>query len=56
MKKVLIILIAIITLMFVEYRVIMNNMKPYYAGDSMLYVEVFGHVDYYYAEPLSAME
>ena len=56
MKKFIVILIAILVLMFAEYRYIMTNLCPYYAEDGYLYIEVFGQVDTYYAEPLWAAE
>lgn len=51
MKK-LIILISILCAMFVEYRYIMLNIKPYRGENGTVYLEVFGQVDEYYAEEL----
>ncbi|MBQ3017400.1 MAG: hypothetical protein IJD89_00490 [Clostridia bacterium] len=55
-KKFIIALIAILILMFAEYRYIMTNLCPYYAEDGYLYIEVLGQVDTYYAEPLFVTE
>lgn len=49
MKKIIIAFVATLTLvalMFAEYRVIMNNIKPYYA-DGYVYIETMGHTDVY---------
>ena len=56
MKKLIIILVAILVLMFAEYRFIMTNLTPYYAEDGYLYIEILGQVDTYYAEPLFVTE
>lgn len=56
MKKKLLILIAIVALMFAEYRFIMTNIKPYYAEDGFLCIEFFGQTDSYYAEPIFVTE
>lgn len=53
MKKIgkfVIILIALLCAMFVEYRVIMCNIKPYRGEGGTVYLEVFGQIDEYYAE------
>lgn len=52
MKKFLVALIAILILMFAEYRYIMINLKPYYAEDGFLCIEFMGQIDSYYAEPI----
>ncbi len=52
MKKLLIAL-AILALMFVEYRAIMLNIKPYVGDNGTVYIEFMGNVDEYYAEPAS---
>lgn len=54
MKKI-IVAILILLLMFVEYRVIMLNIKPYNGDNGTVYLEIFGNVDEYYAEPASDM-
>lgn len=56
MMKKLIILVAILALMFVEYRYIMVNLHPYYAEDGFLCIEFMGQVDSYYAEPIFVEE
>lgn len=57
-KKLLTIILAVIALlgiMYAEYRYIMCNQHPYYGEDGTLYIEVFGQVDSYYAAPVSEM-
>ena len=56
MKKFVAILIAVLVLMFCEYRFIMLNLKPYYAEDGFLCIEFMGNVDSYYAEPIFVEE
>ena len=56
MKKKLLILIAIVALMFIEYRFIMINIKPYYAEDGFICLDFFGQTDAYYAEPIFVVE
>lgn len=56
MKKFLVVLIAIIVLMFAEYRFIMTHIKPYYAEDGFLCIEFMGSCDSYYAEPIFVTE
>ena len=48
--KITLILIALLCAMFVEYRVIMTNIKPYRGEGGIVYLEVFGQVDEYFAE------
>ena len=50
MKKIIIIILAVITLMFAEYRFIMLNLCPYRGENGTVYIELFGQVDEYYAE------
>lgn len=53
MKKIakfVIILVALLGIMFAEYRYIMLNIKPYRGENGTVYLEVFNHVDEYYAE------
>lgn len=40
------IVMAIISLMFAEYRIIMRNATPHVCGNEIA-IEVFGQVDYY---------
>ena len=46
------VLIAISSIIAIEYRLIMHNIKPYYDENGTLYLDVFGNVDTYYAEPI----
>ena len=55
MKKLLIIL-AILALIFIEYRAIMLNIKPYVGDNGTVYLELGGNVAEYYAEPESEMK
>ena len=48
--RIVIILTFILSLMFAEYRLIMRNIEPYRGQGGTVYLEVFGHVDEYYAE------
>lgn len=51
MKKIITVILSIVLLasiMFVEYRYIMANIKPYKGKDNIIYVEIFGQVDTYY--------
>ena len=53
MKKLIkfaIILIAVLSIMFAEYRYIMLNIKPYRGEGGTVYLEIFDNVDEYYAE------
>ena len=47
------IVVAIFTLMYAEYRYIMCNQCPYRGEGGTIYIEMFGRVDEYYAEPLN---
>ena len=51
-----IVLAAVLALMFCEYRFIMANIKPYRGFGGTVYLEVFGQVDEYYADPVEDME
>jgi hypothetical protein len=48
--KIALILVALLCVMFLEYRYIMCNIKPYRGEEGTVYLEVFGQVDEYYAE------
>lgn len=52
MKKIIITILAIAMLMFAEYRFIMNNLCPYLGENGTVYIEIFGQVDEYYADPM----
>ena len=43
-------LVAVLTLMFAEYRYIMTHMTPYVGDDGTVYIEIFDQVDEYDAE------
>ena len=48
--KIAFILIALLCAMFVEYRVIMCNIKPYRGEGGTVYLDFMGQVDEYYAD------
>lgn len=56
MKKFILVILAICVLMFAEYRYIMLNIKPYIGytdnNGGVVYLEIFGQVDEYYAETI----
>lgn len=54
MKK-LIAAVLILVLMFIEYRYIMCSIRPYEGNNGTVYIEIFGQVDEYYAEPASEL-
>lgn len=56
MKKWIIILLAVFVLMYAEYGYIMLNLSPSKGDNGTVYIEIFGQVDEYYAEPASEME
>lgn len=43
-------ILILISLMFAEYRIIMHNIRPYIGENNIVYIEIFGQVDEYYAE------
>jgi hypothetical protein len=45
--------IIVLTMMFAEYRFIMCNIRPYKGDNDTVYLEIFGNVDEYYAEPIN---
>lgn len=52
MKKlmaVVLIIVAVLGVMFAEYRYIMTHIKPYRGEDGTVYLEIFDQVDEYYA-------
>lgn len=48
--RVALIIIAVLGIMFAEYRYIMCNIKPYRGENGTVYLEVFDQVDEYYAD------
>ena len=55
-SRIAIVSIAVLALMFCEYRWIMHAIKPYRGFGGTVYLEVFGQVDEYYADPVECME
>ena len=53
LRTILICIISLMVLMFAEYRIIMLNIHPYTGENGTVYLEVFGQVDEYYAEPIN---
>lgn len=49
------VVLAILALMFAEYRYIMCNLAPYRGENGTVYIEIFGQVDTYYADPASEL-
>lgn len=50
MKKITLIILALLCVMFVEYRVIMCSIKPYRGEGGTVYLDFMGQIDEYYAE------
>ena len=55
MKKIILAIIILASLMYAEYRFIMLNLCPYQGDNGTVYVEFAGRVDEYYAEPASEL-
>lgn len=55
MKRLIIITIAILVLMYAEYRFIMLNICPYRGSNGTVYLEIFERVDEYYADPIEVL-
>lgn len=43
-------IVAVLGIMFAEYRYIMCNIRPYRGENGTVYLEVFDQVDEYYAD------
>lgn len=56
MKKIIIAILVLATLIFAEYRFIMHNLHPYKGDNGTVYIEFMGQVDEYYADPVSEMK
>lgn len=56
MKRTIIAIIAILAIMYAEYRYIMVNICPYLGENGTVYLEIFEQVDEYYAEPANEMD
>ena len=52
-KKIIIIAIIVLCMMFAEYRFIMCNIRPYRGENGTVYLDFFGNVDEYYAETIN---
>lgn len=52
-KKIILAVLILAAIMFAEYRYIMTHICPYNGNDGTVYIEIFGNVDEYDAEPLS---
>ena len=50
MKRLIITILAILVLMFAEWRFIMHNLHPYRGNNGTVYIEFMGNVDEYYAD------
>ena len=48
--KIILVLLALLCIMFAEYRYIMCNITPYRGNNGTVYLEVLGQVDEYYAD------
>ena len=48
--KLIIILVAVLCIMFAEYRYIMIHINPYIGANNTVYLEVFNQVDEYLAD------
>lgn len=50
------IIFCMLVAMFAEYRYIMRNLCPYIGENGTVYIEIFGQVDEYYADPVSELD
>ena len=55
MKKFLIVILILASIMYAEYRYIMCNICPYLGSNGTVYLEIFEQVDEYYADPASEL-
>ena len=55
MKKFILAILILASLMYAEYRFIMLNLCPYQGDNGTVYIEFAGRVDEYYAEPASEL-
>ena len=55
MKKFILAILILASIMYAEYRYIMMNICPYQGDNGIVYVELFGQVDEYYTEPASEL-
>ena len=56
MRKLICVIALALLVMFAEYRFIMHSLRPYCREGGTIYIEVFGMVDVYYAEPVGLIE
>ena len=50
LRKIIILVLAILALMYGEYRYIMLNLEPYRGENGTVYIGIFGQFDEYYAD------
>ena len=55
MKKAIIAILILASIMYAEYRFIMCNICPYLGSNGTVYLEIFEQVDEYYADPASEL-
>ena len=55
MKKIIIAILILASIMYAEYRYIMMNICPYQGDNGTVYIEFMGQVDEYYADPVSKL-
>ena len=55
MKKFILTILILLTIMYAEHRIIMVNLHPYKGDNGTVYIEFMGNVDEYYADPVSEM-
>lgn len=54
-RKAILVIIIIASLLYAEYRFVMLNLHPYQGDNGTVYIEFMGQVDEYYAEPASEL-
>ena len=52
MKKIIIVILILASLMYAEYRYIMINLNPYQGENGTMYIEFMGQVDEYDASEM----
>ena len=55
MKKFIIAILILASVMYAEYRFIMTNLHPYKGDNGTVYIEFMGRVDEYYADPVNEL-
>lgn len=56
MKKAILAILILASIMYAEYRFIMLNICPYLGNNGTVYLEIFNQVDEYYADSASEMD